>query len=295
MKKILITGANGFLAHYLIKIFIRDYDVIGIGKGLQRMHCDEKKFHYISCDFTDEEEILKIVEEHQPDFIIHAGAISKPDECELKKEKAYNTNVKATQYLLTAAAKTKSFFLFVSTDFIFDGVHGMYVEDSPTGPVNYYGQTKLEAEAFVKAYLFNWCIVRTVLVYGHPRGGRENILTTVTAKIKNGEEVKIFNDQLRTPTYVEDLAGAIKTIIDKRATGIFHISGEDVLTPYEMAVAAAKHLNLNEKLIKIVTEKDFDQPARRPLKTGFDISKAKSLLGYNPISFQEGLRKTFED
>ncbi len=295
MKKILITGANGFLAHYLIKIFIRDYDVIGIGKGLQRMHCDEKKFHYISCDFTDEEEILKIIEEHQPDFIIHAGAMSKPDECELKKEKAYNTNVKATQYLLTAAAKTKSFFLFVSTDFIFDGVHGMYVEDSTTGPVNYYGQTKLEAEAFVKAYLFNWCIVRTVLVYGHPRGGRENILTTVAAKIKNGEEVKIFNDQLRTPTYVEDLAGAIKTIIDKRATGIFHISGEDVLTPYEMAVAAAKHLNLNEKLIKIVTEKDFDQPARRPLKTGFDISKAKSLLGYNPISFQEGLRKTFED
>jgi dTDP-4-dehydrorhamnose reductase len=133
------------------------------------------------------------------------------------------------------------------------------------------------------------------LVYGHPRGGRENILTTVTAKIKNGEEVKIFNDQLRTPTYVEDLAGAIKTIIDKRATGIFHISGKDVLTPYEMAVAAAKHLNLNERLIKKVTEKDFDQPARRPLKTGFDISKAKSLLGYNPISFQEGLRKTFED
>ncbi len=87
MKKILITGANGFLAHYLIKIFIRDYDVIGIGKGLQRMHCDEKKFHYISCDFTDEEEILKIIKEHQPDFIIHAGAMSKPDECELKKEK----------------------------------------------------------------------------------------------------------------------------------------------------------------------------------------------------------------
>jgi len=295
MKKILITGANGFLAHYLIKIFIRDYYVIGIGKGLQRMHCDEKKFPYISCDFTDEEEILKIVEEHQPDLIIHAGAMSKPDECELRKEKAYNTNVKATQYLLTAAAKTKSFFLFVSTDFIFDGVHGMYIEDSTTGPVNYYGQTKLEAEAFVKAYLFNWCIVRTVLVYGHPRGGRENILTTVAAKIKNGEEVKIFNDQLRTPTYVEDLAGAIKTIIDKRATGIFHISGEDVLTPYEMAVAVAKHLNLNEKLIKKVIEKDFDQPARRPLKTGFDISKAKSLLSYNPISFQEGLRKTFKD
>lgn len=103
-----------------------------------------------------------------------------------------------------------------------------------------------------------------------------------------------MNDQIRTPTYVEDLAKGIMLIIEKRTTGIFHIAGKDILTPYEMAIATAGYCNLNKSLIKKVDASVFKQPAKRPLKTGFDISKARKELAFEPVSFEEGLRKMFE-
>jgi dTDP-4-dehydrorhamnose reductase len=149
------------------------------------------------------------------------------------------------------------------------------------------------AEDEVEKYKWDWAIVRTVLVYGKPFLNRQNILTNVAAALQRGEKLNIFNDQVRTPTYVEDLAVGILSILEKQKTGIYHISGKDVLTPYQMAMAVAEYLNLDATLINKVEEKDLDQPARRPLKTGFNISKAKNDLDYQPISFKEGLKKTF--
>ena len=295
MQNILVTGANGFVCSYLIPLLLNTYKVIATGKGDNRLTINHANFEYVNLDFTEEEEVKNVFKKYKPEIIIHAGAISKPDECEQNKELAYKTNVKATDFLLKEAKERKSFFLFLSTDFIFDGLTGLNKEEDEPGPVNYYGETKLLAEAAVKNYAFDWSIVRTVLVYGHPRGGRQNIITTVANALQKGNEYNVFDDQVRTPTYVEDLAGALKKIIDRRATGIFHISGKDVMTPYEMAVAAAKYLGLDESLIKKVTAKTFAQPAKRPAKTGFDISKARKELNYEPIAFAEGLKKTFEE
>ncbi len=169
----------------------------------------------------------------------------------------------------------------------------MYHEDDENGPVNYYGETKLLAEKEVKEYVFEWGIVRTVLVYGHPKSGRDNILTVVAKGLRKGETLRIFDDQLRTPTYVEDLAKAIKTIVEKRATGVFHISGEDKLSPYQMAVAVANYLSFDPILIEKIRAEDLQQPAKRPAKTGFDITKAKDELKFVPTSFSDGLKKTF--
>ena len=135
--------------------------------------------------------------------------------------------------------------------------------------------------------------MRTVLVYGKSFLSRQNLLTNTARALEKGEALKIFHDQVRTPTYVNDLAGAIVKIIEKKATGVFHISGEDVMTPYDMAVAVAEFLQLDISLISKVEEKDLQQPARRPIKTGFDISKAKTELGFKPVKFKEGLQKTF--
>jgi len=293
MQTVVITGVNGFIGSYLTRILLSRYKDVGTGKGECRLDLNHDNFRYKSLDFTNEKEVVEVFASCNPEIIVHAGALSKPDDCEQNKDLAYHTNVTATGYLLREAARRGSFFIFLSTDFIFSGEEGMYREDDPAAPVNYYGQTKLEAEALVKDYPFDWCIVRTVLVYGHPQGGRDNILTMVAGGLKEGRRLKIFGDQERTPTYVEDLAQGLKSIIDKRAAGIYHISGEEVRTPYQMAIEAADYLDLDKNLIEKVNEQTFHQPARRPLKTGFNLAKAKRELAYRPTSFAEGLKKTF--
>jgi dTDP-4-dehydrorhamnose reductase len=294
--KILITGANGFLGYYLTeKLLKKKHIVIATGKGDCRLPLDQyDNFIYSGMDFTDPFAVHDVFEKYAPEIVVHAGAMSKVDECEQNQWQAYVANTEATVTLLINAEVHKSFFVFVSTDFIFDGERGMYKEDDAPNPVNFYGKTKLEAEDAVREHAHDWAIVRTVLVYGKPQLGRSNILGVVKEKLEKGEMYNVVDDQVRTPTYVEDLAEGIIAVIEKKARGVYHISGEDVLTPYQMACKVADHLGLDKTLIKKVTAKDFSQPAKRPPKTGFVIDKAKKELGYNPVSFDEGLKKTFE-
>jgi len=107
-----------------------------------------------------------------------------------------------------------------------------------------------------------------------------------------GKKIKVVSDQWRTPTYVADLATGILLLIEKEATGVFHISGKDKCTPYEMALQTAAVCQLDAALIEKVDVAVFSQPAKRPPKTGFNISKAQKELGYAPVSFEEGLRLT---
>src|SRR6187200_838669 len=293
--KILITGANGFLGYYLVEqLLAKKYSVIATGKGECRLPFTHAvNFQWLSMDFTDPFSIHDVFENIKPDVVVHSGAMSKPDECEMDQMKAYLVNVEGTVQLLINSEDLKSFFVFLSTDFVFDGERGMYTENDTPRPVNYYGRTKLEAEEAVKEYEYDWAIVRTVLVYGRNHSGHNNILKIVKEKLEKGEEYNVVDDQLRTPTYVGDLAKGIVSIIDKKATGVFHLSGKDILTPYQIAIKTAKHLKLDSSVIKKVTAASFSQPAKRPLKTGFVIDKAKRELGYEPVSFEEGLRKTF--
>jgi dTDP-4-dehydrorhamnose reductase len=293
--KILITGANGFLGYYLVEQLLeKNYSVIATGKGECRLpFTHDLQFQYLSMDFTDPFSIHDVFENIKPDIVIHAGATSKPDECEMDQMKAYLVNVEGTVQLLINSEELKSFFIFLSTDFVFDGEKGMYKEEDAPRPVNYYGRTKLEAEEAVKEYEYDWAIVRTVLVYGKNHAGRNNFLELIKEKLKKREEYDVVDDQVRTPTYVEDLAKGIVSIIEKRAKGIFHLSGKDILTPCQMAFETARYLNLDSSVLRKVTASSFSQPARRPLKTGFIIDKARNELGYDPINFEEGLKKTF--
>jgi dTDP-4-dehydrorhamnose reductase len=294
MDVVLITGAGGFVGKALIDHLMDRYPLVGTGRIPAIDVFDDLSGEvYYEMDITQPKEIEKIFELANPSIVIHAAAMSKPDECELNREKAFAVNTTAVAYLLEASAKFKSHFIFLSTDFVFDGKRGMYREDDIPGPVNYYGETKLQAEELVKQYPYGWSVIRTVLVYGSSEGTRDNILTSAAKVLKKGEQMQIVNDQVRTPTHVDDLCKAINAAIENRAQGIFHVSGKDVLTPYEMVIATARHLGLDEKLVTPVSQTSFTQQARRPLKTGFDISKARRELGYEPVSFEEGLKLTF--
>jgi dTDP-4-dehydrorhamnose reductase len=269
------------------------YKVVATGKGPNRLSYSDENFRYDTMDYISKEDIGNVFSAAKPDVVVHCGAISKPDECEQNKEAAFLSNVTGTINLLEAAAKQEAHFIFLSTDFVFSGEKGFYKEEDERFPVNYYGETKVLAEDEVMKYAFNWTIVRTVLVYGKTFSGRENIVTNTAKALQQGKSLKIFDDQVRTPTYVEDLAAGIVVIIEKEKSGIYHLSGEDVKTPYDIAVDTARLLGHDVSQITPVKAHEFDQPALRPAKTGFNIRKAKEEIGFRPLSFAEGLEKTF--
>jgi len=220
--------------------------------------------------------------------------MAQPDACELNKDECWNTNVRGTGYIANAAQKINSRIIYISSDFVFNGDAGPYNENDEPAPVNYYGESKLAAEKIVEASPVDWAIVRTVLVYGNILAGtRSNVVTWVKDNLEKDKPIKVVNDQIRTPTYVEDLSKAIVLIAQKHAKGIYHISGKEVFTPYQMAIQVADYFGLNKLLMEKVDAAVFTQPAQRPLKTGFIIDKAEKDLGYSPISFKEGIAKMY--
>lgn len=291
--KVLITGANGFIGRHWVEQLLRlGLTVVATGRGADRQHLS-RLAPYRALDITDPHSIRSVFDAERPDAVLHAAAISKPDECALDPARADRVNVDATRELLMASAVRGCSFCFLSTDFVFDGERGMYTESDIPSPVNHYGQTKWLAEQLVAEYPHIWSIVRTVSVYGQPVAGRANLLSIVAEKLRGGETYSVVDDQIRTPTYAGDLAWGVGRLIQGGHTGTFHLSGEDVLTPYAMAVRTATYLGLDPAGIRRVTAESFQQPARRPPRTGFIIEKARQAIGFRPLSFAEGLALSF--
>jgi dTDP-4-dehydrorhamnose reductase len=293
--KILITGSNGLLGQNLINLLIETtaYNIIATGRGESRLPFKaSSQYNYFSLDITDGIAVNDFLQQQQPDVIIHAAAMTQPDPCELNWVECWNVNVTATRFLVSAAESINARFIYVSTDFVFDGTDGPYKETDQPNPVNYYGSSKLAAEKAVEESKLHWAIVRTVLVYGNILvGNRSNIISWVKENLENNKPIKVVSDQWRTPTYVEDLAKGILLVVEKNAKGIFHISGEEGMSPYNMACAVADYLLLDKSLLTEVNAATFTQPAQRPLRTGFVIGKAKKELGYQPLGFKEALKK----
>lgn len=292
IMKILVTGANGLLGQYLVALLLQEgYTVVALSRGANRLpYATSNQFTYYDVDMTHELPVTTILLKEQPDVVVHAAAMTQVDECQLNQAGCETINVQATAQLLVAAETTTRHFIYISTDFVFDGEQGDYKEDDHLNPVSWYGFTKVQAESMVETSDMDWAIVRTCLVYGNaPGSGRTNIISWVKQSLEAGKPIKVVNDQWRTPTYAGDLAKGILLIIQQKATGVYHISGKDKMTPYDIALQTAAHCKLDASLIEKTDAASFTQPARRPPKTGFDITKARTTLGYEPVSFATGL------
>lgn len=289
---ILITGANGFVGSYLTEQLLKlDWPVCATGKGDCRLpsSVNGRELYYEMLDFTDPFAVHDLVEKLKPSIIVHAGAMGKPDECETNQWAAHQVNVEGTIHLAQNAKEIGARLLFLSTDFVFNGETGMYTESDPLAPVNFYGRTKLEAEMAVQEFAGSWSIVRTVLVYGSPREGRPNLLSILREKLMKAEGYRVVDDQFRTPTYVGDLVDGIVKMIEKNSDGLFHLCGDELMTPYDMACRAARFWKLPVDLIQRVSTSDLQHPAARPVKTGLSIEKAVRELGFAPRNLEQGL------
>lgn len=296
--RILVTGANGLLGGFLVpELSNHGHEVLATGRGVCRLSADSlaSGVEYAALDITDGLAVSDALRRWRPDHVVHAAAMTQADPCEMDPVACWDVNVTATRFLCSAAEAVGAAMTYLSTDFVFDGEAGPYREEDPTGPVNTYGASKLAAERVVLRMAGRRGIVRTVLVYGHSDNmARSSLMTWVRDRLTAGASIQVVGDQVRTPTYAGDLARGVRLQLESGEQGIFHISGADVLTPWEMAVLTARRLGLDASLMQRVDASTFSQPARRPLRTGFVIDKARRMLGYEPLSFEEGLARSFE-
>ncbi|MCL7763196.1 SDR family oxidoreductase [Polaribacter sp. Z014] len=292
MHKVVITGSNGLLGQSLLELLLQEkdkYKVFGLSRGENRSGRND--FSYISMDVTDEVNLKKTILEIQPNFIINTAAMTQVDYCERNKEACDLLNVSVVKWLAEVSLSINAHLIHLSTDFIFDGIKGNYKETDAPNPLNYYGLSKLKSEEILTKSKINYTILRTILVYGKVFDmSRNNIVLWVREMLDKGEEIFIVNDQFRTPTCVEDLALACKISMDKKATGIFNISSNELLSVFEIAQQVAVAFDLDKNLIKPISTSTLNQTALRPKKTGFDLSKANKELAFYPKSFKENLQ-----
>ncbi|WPZ11455.1 SDR family oxidoreductase [Roseivirga spongicola] len=290
--KILITGSNGLLGQKLVKLLLDKGEdtLIATARGGNRLPYPETDYVFDQMDITDKQQVLEVVTKHKPEVIIHTAAMTNVDQCETEREACWDQNVNAVNYLIEASAKNDCFLLHLSTDFIFDGEDGPYDEKAKANPVSYYGESKLAAEKLLENSTINYAIARTVLVYGIAHDmSRSNIILWVKKSLEEGKEIKVVDDQLRSPTLAEDLAMGCYLIAKQKAPGVFNICGKDLLNPYEMALKTADFFNLDTSTMQRADASSFTQTAKRPPRTGLLIEKARTVLGYEPHSFDEGI------
>ncbi len=290
-KRILLTGANGLLGQKLVGLLTQqpNVELVATARGDNRLPFSDG-YTYRSLDITDRQQVLDVIGDVRPNVVIHTAAMTDVDKCEVQKDACWAQNVQAVEYIIDACRATDAFLLHLSTDFIFDGTAGPYDETAEGNPISFYGWSKQAGESAVRHSSIRWAIARTVLVYGIAHDmSRSNIILWVKKSLEDGKNIKVVTDQWRSPTLAEDLAMGCYLIADKEAEGIFNISGKEVLTPYEMAIQTADYFGLDKSLIAQADASTFTQVARRPPRTGFILDKARTVLGYDPHTFAEGI------
>ncbi|WP_423149704.1 SDR family oxidoreductase [Rubrolithibacter danxiaensis] len=291
MKRVLITGSNGLLGQKLVDLILETgrAEIIATSKGINR-HPIKTGYVYDELDITDIDQLRTVVSGHHPDVIINTAAMTNVDACEKNKELCWQLNVDAVKYLAEVCEEKNIHLIHLSTDFIFDGEKGPYSEEDEPNPLSYYGKSKLEAENILKASACKWTILRTIIVYGIVKDmSRSNIILWAKSALEKGAPINVVNDQWRMPTLAEDLAECCMLAAEKGIGGVFNASGKDMMSILEIVQAVADFWGLDKSLINPISAESLNQDAKRPVKTGFILDKARKELGYQPHSFKEGL------
>ncbi len=289
--KLLITGSNGLLGQKIVNQCIsRKIHFIASSIGENRNSICPIE-NYCSLDIRDMNSIKEVIQKHQPTHVVHTAALTNVDQCELNPIDCKELNVDATHKLWLVCKENGIHFQLLSTDFIFDGIKGNYSETDLPNPLSIYAQSKVDAEKLlINDFNKNWSIVRTIIVYGQGENlSRTNIICWAKESLANQQTMSIIDDQFRAPTWADDLAWACIQICFFNKTGIYHICGPETMSVYEIVCRVAKYFNFDIGLIKRTDSSTLNQPAKRPPKTGFDLSKSMKELGYKPKSLEQTL------
>jgi dTDP-4-dehydrorhamnose reductase len=280
--KILGTGLTGLVGSRIVELLSTKYQFENISKST-------------GVDIEDRESVLSAISASDAQVVLHLAAKTNVDGCETDKPlgqngEAWRINVEGTRNVADACSKTNKKLIYISTDFVFEGTKEFYSEDDVPNPVNWYAQTKYEGEKIIRDLKTPWIIARIAYPY-RASFLKPDFFRAILDRLKNNESVSAVTDHIFTPTFIDDIALALNTLIKNNSQGIFHAVGSQSLTPFAAANLIADEFKLDKSKISKTTRADFfNHRAARPFQLSLKNDKI-TRLGVRMKTFEEGLRE----
>jgi dTDP-4-dehydrorhamnose reductase len=296
MKPILVVGGTGLVGSKLVSLAKRH----GFEPFSTHNARHPQEGSSIKLDVTDRSSTIDLVRRLHPAVIVDTHALHNVDYCETHREEAARVNVEGTRNLVDAASEVGSRFLYLSTDYVFDGKKGSYKEEDIVNPLHFYAENKVAAEKMVSG-LGSFIVARPSVIYGwnllekpgvpSSSGKTVNFAMFILDKFAKNEKVKAVSDQLSSPTFADNLSEALLRFAKSEVNGVFHTAGRSCISRYEFAVKAAEIFRYPTSLVEPVSSTDFKQIAKRPKNSCLSVEKAERALGMSFMTADEGLRE----
>lgn len=287
-KKLLVTGASGFLGWNVCTFPQSDWSIYGTYHSNNNL---PKTVESIPLDLTDTSTTTELVQSLKPDAILHLAANSSTYLCEESPKDTESINVATPILLGKLAAKTQAQLLFTSSEQVFDGTHSDNKETDYPNPKNAYGKQKRAAELALLKYP-KTCIVRIAVLFGNAGAGNRNFMHEWLKKWENGEAITVFHDELRSFLSGQSAAEGLFQLLNQEAKGIFHLAGADTVSRLEFAKLLKEHCKIPSAKIISKSQKEVNTLAFRPANLGLDCQNAEK-LGFVKRPIQTELAQLF--
>ncbi|HLO70087.1 MAG TPA: SDR family oxidoreductase [Flavipsychrobacter sp.] len=267
--KVFIAGASGLVGGNCMKHFTEQgWEVAGSYFSFQAL--GTVYYNTLQPEDTNNFDVKAF----NPDVIVHCGAMTHVDNCELNPDQSYQQTVQSTINLIALAKECNARFVYISTDYVFDGKQGPYAEDAPVNPLSVYARHKLEAEQLSLKDIDNTLVLRITNVYGDEVRGK-NFIARIIEQCVNKQKLtlKLPYDQYASPANAWDIARAMFVLLRDGKQGIYHIASTDYLNRVELAMRVLKYFPDAEYDMIPMSTAELKQPAARPLLGGFTKMK----------------------
>jgi dTDP-4-dehydrorhamnose reductase len=285
-KKILITGASGFLGFHLLRLaYAKGLEVYGTyNSGAISFEQSTN----LQLDLRNYIDMGNVIDDIEPDIVIHTAAYADAALCQKNPELSYEINVEVTRNLAGICSDYQVPFVFTSTDLVFDGVKGNYTEEDAPNPIMIYGEHKLQAEQEAERVYPEALIVRCPLMFGALEASDKTYFSSFIKGLKEAKAANLFYDEYRSMCGARSISEGILHLCEE-ASGLFHLAGAERVSRYDFGVAAVEAFGLDEGLVHSLSQKDLQLSTPRPADVSLNIAKAKA-YGYAPLGYQEELR-----
>ena len=284
MKKLLVTGASGFLGWNLCQLAKQQWDVYGtyFSKTVEIPDVT-----LVKADLRDFQEIKRLFSEIGPAAVIHTAAQSSPNFCQTYPEESHSINVTASCNIAGLSADYGIPCVFTSTDLVFDGLNAPYRETDPVCPVSVYGEQKVMAEQGMRSRYPKVALCRMPLMFGVAPPTATSFIQPFIKILREGKELNLFSDEFRTPVSGVTAAKGLLLALEK-VEGLLHLGGKERVSRYDFGRLMVDALQLPQENLKACKQKDVPMAASRPPDVSLNSSKAFA-LGYEPLSLREEL------